>query len=123
MRSTGAVKILPGVPDMPPNWSPDRQRRMRKAVLLTLRYLRVDGFNWEQIAEEMAGKNGHSWTHPKTGKVYAVSHQYVSQILAKGMRYLQDRACIIDVKTGAPIMRSAKSKKRKQQPSGLTALA
>lgn len=81
---------------MPPNWSPDRQRRMLRAVKVTLRYLRIDEYNWGDACREM-------------GK--ATSHQYVSQIFSKGLRYLIDHARIIDVKTGEPLAPQPRKRK------------
>jgi hypothetical protein len=100
---------------MPPNWAADRQRRMLKAVILTSRYIRFEDYTWEQMAHELGNGGKHSWKRgngswkdPKTQKVHPVSHQYVSQVLAAGMRYLMDHARLTYTGTGEPVMRGDK---------------
>lgn len=104
------IMIKTGTPDMPPNWSRARQRRMLKAVTITLRYIRTDQYTWENAAGEMRNGNNHTWKDPKSGKVYPVSHQYVSQILAKGMAYLMDHERLINMESGEPVMRGPKKR-------------
>lgn len=106
MRITGRLKVLVGTPMMPPNWSLPRQRRMLKAVTLTLRYIRTKKYGWEETAKDLA--NWKDWRHPNSNDGNSVSHQYVSQTFSAGLTYLLDHAWLIDKENGEPFVRGPK---------------
>lgn len=87
---------MQGCPDPPPNWTTERRKeRLRRILKLTLAYLRREDIGWPEIAKSLKKTSGKG----------EISHQYVSQLLNEGMRYLLDHQWVVEVSSGQPITR------------------